>query len=342
MTTSLRRWVRPVNSRALLTALLTALVTAPWTAACGRSPAPPRSAPAAPSAGAPSSPPAPGGGATSPSAAGPAATPLHVMVVVLENRDASGVIDSPDAPFLSSLARTYGMATESFGAAHPSLPNYLALVSGSTHGITSDCTDCSVDGANLADQLSAAGIPWRAYMEGLPSPCFLGPQSEAGYAKKHDPFVYFRHFAATPAECDRVVPYDRLSGDLASPDPPAFVWVTPNLCHSGHDCDTATTDRWLAGMVRPVMASSWFSGGVIVITYDEGSTHASCCGGADGGRIATVVVTARVPPGARWSQPVDPAGILATIEDLYGLPHLGLAASPASGNILALTGPPPG
>ena len=326
-------WVHLVNSLALLTAVLTA--------ACSLS-----TAPAGPARrGARSGPPPAGRGpADTPSSTGPkaAGTPLHVMVVVLENRDASSVIANPAAPFLNSLARTYGMATQSFATGHPSLPNYLALVSGSTHGITSDCTDCGVDGINLADQLSAAGIPWRAYMEGMPAPCFLGPESEAGYAKKHDPFVYFRRLTATPAECDRIVPYDHLANDLAAPDPPAFMWVTPNLCHSGHDCGTATMDHWLAGMIGKVIASTWFRGGVIVITFDEGSGDAGCCGGADGGRIATVVVTSRVPAGLRWSRPVDSAGILATIEDLYGLAHLGLAASPASGNILALTGPPPG
>ncbi len=62
-----------------------------------------------------------------------------------------------------------------YAVTHPSLPNYLALTGGSTFGIDSDCTDCSVSTTGLADQFAGRGLSWKAYMEGLPYPCFTGP-----------------------------------------------------------------------------------------------------------------------------------------------------------------------
>ena len=149
----------------------------------------------------------------------------RVMVVVLENREFGEVIGNKEAPFLNGLADRFGLATRTFGTTHPSLPNYLALISGSTQGISSDCTTCSVDGRTLVDQLQDKGIGWRAYMEGMPSPCFLGASND-GYDKKHNPFLYFNHIRDDPALCHRVVPLDLLAGDLASGTAPPFIWVT--------------------------------------------------------------------------------------------------------------------
>lgn len=313
--------------------LAAALAAAVALVGCGGGrPTPPATPPPTPAATAPSTA-APG------ATASPAGTAPHVMVVVLENREASTVLGGKDAPYFNSLARRYGVAVNAYGRTHPSLPNYLDLISGSTQGITSDCTGCTARGPTVADQLSAAGVPWKAYMEAMPSPCFQGA-SAGDYAKKHDPFVYFPALVANRQLCDRVVPFNQLAADLASPDPPAFMWVTPDLCDDGHDCPNSAMDSWLSRTVPRVLASPWYSsGGIVIITFDEGSSDASCCGGADGGRIATLVVTDRVPGGARSTTPVDEAGILATVEDLYHLPHLGEAASPASGNLLALTGP---
>jgi hypothetical protein len=263
----------------------------------------------------------------------------HVLIVLMENREDSDVIGSASAPYVNQLAAHFGLATESFGASHPSLPNYLDLISGSTLGITSDCTSCTVDAPVLADQLTMAGIPWAAYAEGMPSPCYMGASAPADYAKRHNPFVYVRHLVADPAECSRVKPFSSLATDLAAALPPDFVWVTPNLCHDGHDCDTATADAWLQSFIQPLLGSAWYgSGGVVIITWDEGSSSGGCCHGAHGGHIATLVLSARTVPGARLATPVDHAGVLRTIEDLYGLPHLADAACTCSGSLMPLLG----
>ena len=269
----------------------------------------------------------------------PTAARPHVLIVLMENREDSDVIGLASAPYVNELVTRFGLATESFGASHPSLPNYLDLIAGSTLGITSDCTGCSVDVPVLADQLTSAGIPWAAYAEGMPSPCYTGGSAPGEYAKKHNPFVYVRHLVANPAECGQVRPFSSFATDLATVASPDFVWVTPNLCHDGHDCDTATADAWLRSFVEPLLASAWYgSGGIVIITWDEGASSAGCCKGAHGGHIATVVVSAHTPPGSRLATPVDHAGVLRTIEDLYGLPPLGDAACSCSGSLMPLLG----
>src|SRR5947209_3007168 len=107
----------------------------------------------------------------------------HVLVLVLENHSFDQIIGSSEAPYLNDLAQRYGLATNYQAVSHPSLPNYLALTGGSTFGINSDCTSCSVNAPNLADQLEAKGFTWKAYLEGMPSPCYPGATS-ASYAKK--------------------------------------------------------------------------------------------------------------------------------------------------------------
>jgi len=264
-----------------------------------------------------------------------ATTQPHVMVIVEENREDSAVLGTGAAPYLDSLAATYGIASQSFATSHPSLPNYLDLVSGSTQGVHDDGTGYSFNTPELAGQLDAAGIGWHAYMEGISTPC-PAQTSGGGYAKKHDPFVYFQDVSGSPA-CNNVVPYGQLATDLSAGKAPPFLWVTPDLCDDGHDCSTGHMDAWLASQLPTVLASAWFDDhGVVIITFDEGSSDAGCCGGASGGHVATLVIAHDAPVHRVLSTPVDHAGTLRTIETLYGLPLLGDAACSCSGDLLGL------
>jgi acid phosphatase len=258
----------------------------------------------------------------------------HVVTIVLENKEANQVIGSRDAPYLNRLARRYGLATASYGIRHPSLPNYLALTSGSTHGIASDCTDCHVGARNVADQLDAAKRSWKAYMEDMPKPCFTGA-SAGGYAKKHNPFAYYDDIVADPARCARMVPLTQLAADLRNGALPAYSLIAPNLCNDTHDCPVGAGDRFLAGVV-PGLLRGLGPHGILIVTYDEGTSDAGCCGTARGGRIATVVAGPDVRRGARMAQPVDHYGVLRTTEDALGLPHLGGAALRRHGSLRAL------
>jgi hypothetical protein len=265
----------------------------------------------------------------------PASSRSHVIVLVMENEEASDVIGNTAAPFVNRLARRYARATRYFGVAHPSLPNYLALTGGSTFGIKSDCTDCSVSARNLVDQLESAHVSWNAYMEGLPRACDTTGGVD-GYAKKHDPFLYFRDVAGNPARCARVVPYAQLGSDLRTGRLPTFVWITPNLCDDGHDCGLAQADRYLAGIV-PALLRELGPRGFLLLTWDEGSSDAGCCGRqAVGGRVATIVAGPDVRAGATSAVAYDHYSALRTVEDALGLGRLGQAAAPATASLDAL------
>ena len=254
----------------------------------------------------------------------PGGPPSHIAVIVMENSEYGDIIGSSAAPYINRLAGRAALATGMYAIAHPSLPNYLALTGGSTFGIDSDCTECSVAAAGLPDQLSRAGISWKGYMEDLPHPCFTGA-SAGEYAKKHDPFLYYRDVSDNPTRCAQVVPLGRLAADEAAGRLPSFIWISPNLCHDMHDCDTAAGDRFLSTLV-PSLLHALGPRGLLFLTFDEGTSDAGCCRLAAGGHIATIVAGGAARRGARLPSPADHYSVLATIEDLYGLPRMRGAA----------------
>jgi hypothetical protein len=266
-----------------------------------------------------------------PPSALPRSASSHVVVIVMENEEAGDVLGSSAAPYLNALARRYAVAANSYAIRHPSLPNYLALTSGSTHGIASDCTDCHVGGRNIVDQLEAAHRSWKGYMEDIPHPC--SPVAGAGsYAKKHNPFMYYDDIVSSPRRCRRVVGFGALTDDLRRGTLPAFSFISPNLCHDMHDCDVATGDRFLSGLV-PRLLRELGPHGFLVVTWDEGGSDAGCCVDAHGGRIATIVAGHDVRHGARSGRAVDHYGVLRTAENALGLAPLGGAAALRSGTL---------
>jgi phospholipase C len=254
---------------------------------------------------------------------------VRVAVIVMENHELGSIIGSSDAPYVNQLADRSTLLTHYDAIAHPSLPNYLALLGGSTFGITSDCTDCTVDAPNLARQLSSAGIGWRSYQEDLPSPCFTGTGHE-GYVLRHDPFLYFDDVRTDAGLCANVVPYTRFADDARAGTLPPFVWITPNLCHDMHDCPVADGDAWLTANV-PSVLSALAPDGILVLTWDEGTSHQGCCGiGGGGGRVAAIVAGPGARAGVRIDTPADHYSTLALIESRFGLPLLANAATAPS------------
>jgi len=258
----------------------------------------------------------------------------HIIVVVLENKEFGRIVGSESAPYLNQLAAEYGLATRFYGVSHPSLPNYLAMIGGDTFGVRDDCLGCFQAAPNLVDQLEAKGITWKGYFESMPRPCFVGDSRDGLYAQKHNPFIYFDDVRNDPARCARIVPLDQLSADLATGDLPSLIWIGPNLRSSTHDGTIAEGDRWLANHLPPLLQSPAFEqDGLLLVTYDEGDSDAACCGARQGGgRIVTVVASPLAKPAYTSATPFNHYSLLRTIEDAWGLDHLGHAADPAISN----------
>lgn len=259
-----------------------------------------------------------GGLAPRPEPPGPPVAHARVAVVVLENHGPAAVLRHG---WLARAARRGGRAVNAYGETHPSLGNYLALISGSTQGVSDDdVTDGPFNAPTIASQLSHARIRWRAYMNAMPSPCFgrISSVDETGrYARRHNPFLFFAGIVANPSHCRRnVVPGARLARDVARRRLPRFVWITPDLCQDMHDCSVAAGQRWMSRTL-PGVIDALGPRGILFITADEGTD-----GRNGGGRIPLVALGRGVRRGSILRAPVDHRALLATIQDVLGLGRL--------------------
>ena len=250
----------------------------------------------------------------------------HIFVIIMENHSFSQIIGSADAPYVSELASTYGLAANYTAVSHPSLPNYLALTGGDTFGVTTDCTDCFQNAPNLAaDRLTPAGKTWRAYMESMPQPAYVGDAYP--YMQKHDPFVYYDDIRTNPAEFANVVPFTQLATDLASAaSTPDFGWITPNMLDDMHDGTVAQGDTWLSHNIPALLGSPAFTTqrSLLFITWDENDD-------SSGNQVPALVIAGGVPKGLRSDVAYTHYSLLRTIESAWNLAPLtanDAAASP--------------
>jgi hypothetical protein len=231
----------------------------------------------------------------------------------MENHEYGSIIGNPCCPYLNALAGRGTLFTNYHAVTHPSLPNYLAMTSGSTNGKagTDSITAGEIDAENVFHQLSDAGVTWNAFEESMPSPCFRGAtfgRSPLSYSLTHDPAMAYRNVAATSL-CNRVVPATAIR---LLPD---FSFVTPNRCFDMHSCPASSGDAWLRVNVAPLLSALGPMGRIIII-WDEGTTPA---GG--GGHVVALELGTGVPVG-QISTPLDHYGLLAAIEEAFGLRRL--------------------
>lgn len=229
----------------------------------------------------------------------------HVVWIVLENVGYS-VIGSPSAPYLNSLASACGLATNDVAVSHPSLPNYVALTSGSTQGITDD-GEPSTHPLASPSIFSELGNNWRALVESMPSRC--DRITSGDYAARHNPAVYYRSLESS---CQRNDLPMSLPLNLSA----RFTFIVPNICNDMHSCPVATGDAWLRRMVPTILASPLYQSQslALFITFDENNLRAS-------NRVPTLVVAPSVPRGDRVGTSFNHYSLLRTTESLL---HLGL------------------
>ncbi len=247
----------------------------------------------------------------------------HVVVVWLENEEASAITAS-SMPYLYGLSTTYGRADQFYGVSHPSLPNYLAFWSGSTQGVTDDGT-YNLTAASLSSQMAAAGRSWRTYAQDYPSTgCNLGSTYSGGadgpgvagtYARKHNPAMSFTSVSGSPTQCASIQPLANFDAGVN------VAFVVPNLCNDAHDCSLLTADTFLKGFVPKVTGAADWAHTLLVISFDEGSTSTN-----GGGRIFTTVMRPGLS-GVVSTITHNHYSLLRTIENLNGLPCLANACS---------------
>ena len=251
----------------------------------------------------------------------------HVFVVVLENHSLNNTIGNANMPAINRLARQYGYAANYTGVAHPSLPNYVAMIAGSTMNMTSDDPSQRFAGDNLALQLTRAGLSWRGYMQALPKDGSVADYAGT-YGKKHNPFMLSGDLLADPAQRGNVRTLAALGPDLDAGRAPSFSFIVPDVCNDMHGAPECrgraqldkAGDAFVDAWSKRIMASpSWKAGSAIVVTFDEG-------GGGDtlggGGRIATIVVTPGGPRGVVSKVAYNHYSLLRTLEEGFGLPLL--------------------
>jgi phospholipase C len=286
-------------------------------------------------------------------------TVTHVMFIVFENKAYKAIVGSAAAPYLNkTLIPACGLATNYHGYSHPSLPNYLALTSGTAQG-NATVKDCNPSGCpqtqdSIFAQLGNAGRDWREYAEAMPANCAKTNFDNTGYVNANGSkgeYYYVRH-APPPYYTSPPVPGECASWDVPlgttssgslvtalSPSTdglPAFSFVSPGGCNDMHDCPAAVGDAWLAQWIPIIQQSAAYQSGqlVVFITWDEGTgadkvLGETCWDAAHADataypscRVVTIVMSPYTAPGTVSSNYFNHLSLLGTAEDLLGLPRL--------------------
>ncbi len=314
----------------------------------------------------------------------------HVFIINIENKGYDETWGpNSQAPYLARTLRSKGVLLNSYyGTAHNSQPNYVAQISGQGPNpqMQGDCQIYSSfvqtgtvppqqavgDGCvfpatvdNLPGQLDTAGLSWKGYMEGMHRPCehpqldTVDPTQKATatneYATRHNPFMYFASITQThAAECrSNVVPLRNLTSDLGSVASTAnYTYITPDLCHDGHDSPCANGQQGGLASVNTFMkrwvprilnSPAYQQDGMLVITADESdgpqSDSSACCGegpgpnspqpgisGPGGGRVGALILSRWTTPNTWSTTPYNHYSLLASVEDIFGLTYLGYAS----------------
>ncbi len=239
------------------------------------------------------------------------APPDHVIIVMEENHAFSSIIGSSSAPYINSLAQQGALFTQSFAVEHPSQPNYLDLFSGSNQGVIDDSCPHTFSTENLASELAAASQTFTGFSEDLPAAGSTVCTSGA-YAEKHAPWVNFTNVPATSNQ-----PFTSFPTDFTNL--PTVSIIDPNLNDDMHDGTIAQGDTWLQQHIDSYVQFAQTHNSLLIVTWDEDDN-------ASGNQIATIFIGPMVKQG-QFAETINHFNVLRTVEDLYGLTHIGGAAT---------------
>ena len=238
------------------------------------------------------------GGYSAGSSSSPTLTPAnfptfsHVVLVVEENHSFTDVIGNSSMPYLNSLASKYGLAKQYFANAHPSIPNYLMLTTGQMETLD-DSFSGTIGDDNIVRELVSAGKSWKTYQESIPSAGYLGGDAPP-YVRRHNPFSFLSDVQNNTAQAANIVPFTQFAADLANNSLPNYSCIVPDVNNDAHNGTLAAADSWLQSNIAPLIASSTFqNGGLLVIIFDESELTDLDHGG---GQVAAVIVSSNSKP----------------------------------------------
>lgn len=238
------------------------------------------------------------GGYSAGSSSNPSPTPAtlptfsHVFLVVEENHSFTEVIGNSSMPYLNGLASKYALAKQYFANAHPSIPNYLMLTTGQMETLNDNFSG-TIGDDNVVRELVSVGKTWKTYQESIPSAGYLGGD-DLPYVRRHNPFSLLSDVQNSTTQAANIVPFTQFTTDLANNSLPNFSFIVPDVNNDAHDGTLATADSWLQSNMAPLIASSTFqSGGLLVILFDEGELSDFNHGG---GQVAAVIVSSNGKP----------------------------------------------
>lgn len=234
--------------------------------------------------------------------------PDHVVVVIEENRSYSQIMDKRNSDsYIHALAQRGMLLTQSYGVTHPSQPNYLALFSGSTQGVTSNSCPHDFGSDNLATALNDKGLSFSSYSESLPAAgdtsCMSG-----SYQRKHNPTANWPHLPASTNL--RFIDFPQDFSKL-----PDVSFVIPNQQNDMHDGSFGDADEWLKTHIKPYVEWAFKHNSLLILTWDEDN-------GTEGNRVVTILTGPMVKTGSS-DQHVDHYNVLRTLLDFYDLPAIG-------------------
>ncbi|WP_336115316.1 alkaline phosphatase family protein [Streptomyces sp. PTD9-10] len=253
----------------------------------------------------------------------------HVFMVMMENTDYSEVMNDPaDTPYMHSLMNQGATLTDFHGVYHPSDENYLAVAGGDTYAKGATYwPNINSPQRNLGDTLEDAGKTWKAYEQGMGTPCNTKNNNDSYYEPDDAPFINYTDISGNASRCAaHLFDTSQLTTDLQSAaTTPNFSWIAADDYYdgeaSGNGSATSlkTQDGWLKQTLAPVLSSpAWTQQrSLLVLTWDESQSEAY-------NHIVTTVVGSQgtVPAGTSSPAHYDHYGIARTIESALGLPGL--------------------
>jgi len=254
----------------------------------------------------------------------------QVVIVMMEN---AGTDQALADAYISSLSRKAAWFSHYYAITHPSFPNYLAIVAGSTFGLDSDHRPPPLKGATIVDRLEEKNLTWKSYAEDYPGGCFLGSAAGVGrltptaaptelYARKHVPLLAFASIQNDPARCAHVVGAGQFMRDARAGKLPNYSFYTPNMFNDGHDTSLGASSNWLKGFIGSLESTlAMHQRTLLVITWDEGGNRDN--------RVLTLLLGPVMNPG-KYPATLTHYSLLRTIEENFGLSTVGAGDKKAS------------